>query len=50
MKLIPIGNDVKITYLRDGETNTTHAKAMRNPGKGIISQPSRPGNISTYSA
>ena len=39
MKLIPIGSEVKITYLRDGKTNTTHAKAMRNPEKGIISQP-----------
>lgn len=39
MKLIPIGNDVKISYLRDGVNNTTHAIAMCNPEKGIISQP-----------
>ena len=39
MKLIPIGDEVKITYLRDGEINTTSASAMRNPEKGIVSRP-----------
>jgi S1-C subfamily serine protease len=39
MKLIPIGDAVRITYLRDGEINTTSANAMRNPEKGIVSRP-----------
>jgi S1-C subfamily serine protease len=39
MKLIPIGNEVRITYLRDGKINTTSANAMRNPQKGIVSRP-----------
>ena len=39
MKLIPIGNDVEVVYLRDGETKTTTAKAMRNPEKGVVSCP-----------
>jgi S1-C subfamily serine protease len=39
MKLIPIGDMVEITYLRDGEIITTRANAMRNPEKGVVSQP-----------
>jgi S1-C subfamily serine protease len=39
MKLIPIGNEVRITYLRDGKIYTTSANAMRNPQKGIVSRP-----------
>ena len=39
IKLIPIGNEVDITYLRDGEINTTTANAMRNPEKGVVSHP-----------
>jgi S1-C subfamily serine protease len=39
IKLIPIGNEVEITYLRNGEINTTRANAMRNPEKGVISHP-----------
>jgi S1-C subfamily serine protease len=39
MKLVPIGDAVRITYLRDGEINTTSANAMRNPERGIVSRP-----------
>ena len=39
IKLIPIGEEVELTYLRDGETCTTTANAMRNPEKGIVSHP-----------
>ncbi len=39
MKLIAIGDEVKVVYLRDGELKTTGAKAMRNPEKGILSHP-----------
>ncbi len=39
MRLIPIGDDVEITYLRNGEINSTHANAMRNPEKGVVSHP-----------
>jgi len=39
MKLIAIGEQVKVVYLRGGEIHTAHAHAMRNPEKGIISQP-----------
>ncbi|MDH5612452.1 MAG: trypsin-like peptidase domain-containing protein [Gammaproteobacteria bacterium] len=39
MKLIPIGCDVEVVYLRDGEKKIAHAKAMRNPEKGIVSHP-----------
>ena len=39
MKLIPIGDDVEVVYLRDGEIKTTSAKAMRNPEKGVVSRP-----------
>ena len=39
MKLIPIGDDVEVVYLRDGEARTTSAKAMRNPEKGVASCP-----------
>jgi S1-C subfamily serine protease len=39
MKLIPIGDAVKIAYLRDGEINTTSANAMRNPAKAVVSCP-----------
>ena len=39
VKLIPIGNEVELTYRRDGKTSSTTAKAMRNPGKGVVSHP-----------
>jgi serine protease Do len=39
IKLIPIGSDVRLKYLRDGKTSTTTAEAMRNPEKGIVSHP-----------
>jgi S1-C subfamily serine protease len=39
IKLIPIGNEVKITYLRDGKIRSSTARAMRNPEKGIVSHP-----------
>jgi serine protease Do len=39
MKLVPIGDAVAITYLRDGEIRTSKASAMRNPEKGIVSNP-----------
>ena len=39
MKLVPIGDDVEITYLRDGTVYTGNARAMRNPPKGVNSNP-----------
>lgn len=39
MKLIPIGEEVEISYLRDGEVKTASARAMRNPEKSVVSQP-----------
>jgi serine protease Do len=39
MKLVPIGEEVEISYLRDGLINKTKAIAMRNPEKGINSNP-----------
>lgn len=39
IKLIPIGQEVEITYLRGGQLCKTSAKAMRNPQKGVISHP-----------
>ena len=39
IKLIPIGKEVELIYLRDGETSTATARAMRNPEKGIVSHP-----------
>ena len=39
IKLIPIGNEVELTYLRDGKTSSSTARAMRNPEKGIVSHP-----------
>jgi len=39
IKLIPIGEQVELTYLRDGDSKTTTANAMRNPEKGIVSHP-----------
>ncbi len=39
IKLIPIGDQVEVVYLRDGETETASAKAMRNPDKGVVSRP-----------
>jgi S1-C subfamily serine protease len=38
-KLLPIGDEVKVVYLRNGETCTTSARAVRNPEKGIVSHP-----------
>jgi len=39
IKLIPIGDEVKIDYLRDGVINSSKARAMRNPQKGVFSNP-----------
>jgi len=39
MKLVPIGEAVEIIYMRNGEINKAKAIAMRNPEKGIISNP-----------
>ena len=39
MKLIPIGEAVEVVYLRNGETSTARANAMRNPEKGVRSNP-----------
>ncbi|MCW8830857.1 MAG: trypsin-like peptidase domain-containing protein, partial [Gammaproteobacteria bacterium] len=39
MKLIPIGEEVEVVYLREGEVKTASAKAMRNPEKGVVSRP-----------
>jgi S1-C subfamily serine protease len=39
MKLVPIGDTVEIAYQRNGEINKTKAIAMRNPEKGIVSNP-----------
>jgi len=39
MKLIPIGQDVEVVYVRDGVTKKTSAKAMRSPEKGVVSRP-----------
>ncbi len=39
IKLIPIGDEVKIDYLRDGVINSSKALAMRNPQKGVFSNP-----------
>ncbi|MGB5398385.1 MAG: trypsin-like peptidase domain-containing protein [Gammaproteobacteria bacterium] len=39
IKLIPIGDDVEITYLRDGQVQTSHADAMRNPQRTVSSNP-----------
>jgi len=38
-KLLRIGDIATITYLRDGETRTARSTAMRDPEKGIISNP-----------
>jgi len=39
MRLIPIGDEVEVTYVRDGEINNTRANTKRNPEKGIVSHP-----------
>jgi S1-C subfamily serine protease len=39
IKLVPIGEETEISYLRNGVINKTKALAMRNPEKGIISIP-----------
>ncbi|MBL7002869.1 MAG: trypsin-like peptidase domain-containing protein [Gammaproteobacteria bacterium] len=39
IKLIPIGEEVEIKYLRDGDEKLAYANAMRNPVKGVMSQP-----------
>lgn len=39
MKLIPIGEEVEIVYQRNGKIKTAHAKAMRNPQRGVSSKP-----------
>ncbi|TDK46144.1 trypsin-like peptidase domain-containing protein [Algoriphagus formosus] len=39
MKLVPIGEEVTINYLRNGKVHQSTARAMPNPEKGIISSP-----------
>jgi serine protease Do len=39
MKLVPIGEAAEIIYMRNGVIKKTKALAMRNPEKGIISNP-----------
>ncbi|WP_134199586.1 trypsin-like peptidase domain-containing protein [uncultured Algoriphagus sp.] len=39
MKLVPIGEEVTINYLRNGKVHQSKARAMPNPEKGIISSP-----------
>ncbi len=39
MKLVAIGDLVKVGYLRDGEYFTSHAAAQQNPEKSIVSHP-----------
>lgn len=39
MKLIPIGEEVEIVFLRDGKRDTAKARATRNPEKGVVSRP-----------
>lgn len=39
IKLIPIGDQVEVAYLRDGEIKKASARAMRNPEKGVVSRP-----------
>ena len=39
MKLIPIGEELEVVYLRNGETSTASASAMRNPENGVRSNP-----------
>lgn len=39
MKLIPIGDEVDIVYLRHGEYKNASARAMRNPVRGVLSCP-----------
>ena len=39
MKLIPIGDEVNIAYLRNGKIHSTTATAIRDPEKGVVSQP-----------
>ncbi|MDH3887166.1 MAG: trypsin-like peptidase domain-containing protein [Gammaproteobacteria bacterium] len=39
MKLVPIGDEVEVVYLRNGDISTTTALAMRNPESGVRSNP-----------
>jgi len=39
IKLVPIGQKVDIVYQRKGKTRVTHAKARRNPQKGVNYNP-----------
>jgi S1-C subfamily serine protease len=39
MKLIPIGDEVAIVYLRNGAISHGNARAMRNPVRGVVSRP-----------
>jgi S1-C subfamily serine protease len=39
MKLVPIGDEVEIVYLRNGDISKTKAIAMRNPENGVRSNP-----------
>ncbi len=39
VKLIPIGEEVEVVYLRNGEISAASANAMRNPVTGVVSRP-----------
>jgi len=39
MKLVPIGDEVEVVYLRNGDISTSNAIAMRNPENGVRSNP-----------
>ena len=39
MKLVPIGDNAEVVYLRNGECRRANAIAMRNPEKGVRSNP-----------
>ena len=39
MKLIPIGEELEVVYLRNGEPCTASASAVRNPENGVRSNP-----------
>ena len=39
VKLIPIGEQVEVTYLRNGKRKKSGARAMRNPERNVVSNP-----------
>ena len=39
IKLVPIGEEIEVVYLRNGEASTANAIAMRNPENGVRSNP-----------